>query len=75
MLDADVDNSLIFSLSNCNLFNRLESGQKYEHEWSHNLSSFYEFILYDPEVKTLRKAVDLARIIENRIIMRLNKIH
>ena len=41
----DVDNSLIFSLSNCNLFNRLESGQKYEHEWSHAINYFFEFIL------------------------------
>ncbi|MDG2060838.1 MAG: hypothetical protein P8J93_03345 [SAR86 cluster bacterium] len=41
----DVDNSLIFSLSNCNLFNRLESGQKYEDEWAHAINYFFEFIL------------------------------
>ena len=47
------DNTLIYFLDKCRAFNTSSNEAKiYEHEWSHNLSSFYEFILYDPEVKT-----------------------
>ena len=47
------DRTLIYFLDKCRTFNTSSNEAKiYEHEWSHNLSSFYEFILYDPEVKT-----------------------
>ena len=47
------DRTMIYFLDKCRTFNISSNEAKiYEHEWSHNLSSFYEFILYDPEVKT-----------------------
>ena len=47
------DNTRVYFLEKCRTFNiSFNEAIIYEHEWSHNLSSFYEFILYDPEVKT-----------------------
>ena len=47
------ESTLIYFLDKCRTFNTSSNEAKiYEHEWSHNLTSFYEFILYDPEVKT-----------------------
>ena len=47
------DRTRVYFLDKCRTFNTSSNEAKiYEHEWSHNLSSFYEFILYDPEVKT-----------------------
>ena len=47
------DSTRVYFLDKCRTFNTSSNEAKiYEHEWSHNLSSFYEFILYDPEVKT-----------------------
>ena len=47
------DNTRVYFLEKCRTLNiSFNEAIIYEHEWSHNLSSFYEFILYDPEVKT-----------------------
>ena len=44
------DNSKIFFLDKCRTFNKSSNEAKiYEHEWSHNLSSFYEFVIYNPD--------------------------
>lgn len=43
----------VYFLDKCRTFNASSNEAKiYEHEWSHNLTSFYEFILYDQEIKT-----------------------
>ena len=43
--------TLIYFLDKCRTFNTSSNEAKiFEHEWSHNLTSFYEFILYDPEI-------------------------
>ena len=43
---------LIYSLNKCRPFNASSNEAKiYEHEWSHNLTSFYEYILYNPNLK------------------------
>jgi len=47
------DRTRVYFLDKCRTYNASSNEANiYEHEWSHNLSSFYEFILYDPEVKT-----------------------
>lgn len=46
------ETTLIYFLDKCRTFNASSNEAKiYEHEWSHNLTSFYEFVLYDPDVK------------------------
>lgn len=48
------EQSLIFFLDKCKSFNESSEESKiYEHEWSHNLTSFYEFIIFNPDVRKL----------------------
>lgn len=48
------ENSNIFFLDKCRTFNNSSNEAKiYEHEWSHNLSSFYEFVIYNPDTNKI----------------------
>ena len=47
-----MESTLIYSLDKCRPFNVSSNEAKiYEHEWSHNLTSFYEYVLYNPNLK------------------------
>jgi len=44
------EGSIAYFLEKCGDFNSSFSESKvYEHEWSHSLSSYYEYIIHDPE--------------------------
>ena len=42
--------SILYFLEKCRDFNSsFNEAKVYEHEWSHNLSSYYEYLIHDPE--------------------------
>ena len=44
------DNSILYFLEKCINFNSsFNEAKVYEHEWSHSLSSYYEYLIHDPE--------------------------
>ena len=44
------ESSIFYFLERCRDFNSSFNESKvYEHEWSHNLSSYYEYLVHDPE--------------------------
>ena len=45
--------SFIYFLDKCRSFNKLSNEANiYEHEWSHNLTSFYEYVIFNKESHT-----------------------
>ena len=44
------EHSILYFLEKCIDFNlSFNEARVYEHEWSHSLSSYYEYLVYDPE--------------------------